>query len=91
MLWDPALGVLISVLSGKMEVPQPVPEVAGPSQLLPVTVCVPRRILAWLWRERWALRGGEAPGPGRVVVTDGLIMIKRCSSEVKEGNTVPWK
>lgn len=89
-LWDPALGVFIGVPSGKTEVPQPVPEVAGPSQLLPVTVCVPKRNLVWLWKERWVLRGGEAPGPG-AVLTDGLIMIKGCSSEVKEGDAVPWK
>lgn len=59
-LWDPALGVLIAALSGKAEVLWPVPEVAGPSQLLQVTVCISRMILVWLQRERWGLREEKA-------------------------------
>lgn len=46
--------LLTDVLSGKREVPHPVPEVAGLSQLLPVTVCISRMLLAWLQRVRWA-------------------------------------
>ena len=48
----------------------------------PVTVCLSRTILVWPLTERRALWEGEAPEPGRVVLTDGLIMTKRDTSQV---------
>lgn len=82
--WDPALGVLIDVLSGKSEVPQPVPEGAGPSQLLSMIFCISRKVLEKWQRERWALREGETLRPRKeVLLTDDLIMMKRCTSQVR--------
>lgn len=46
-------------------------------------------ILAWLQRERRALREGETLGPGRVALTDGLIMIKRYTSQVRREMPLP--
>lgn len=91
VLWDPALGVLIDVLSGKTELPQPVPGVAGPSQLLPRTARVSQRILVWLERERWALGGVEAPGPARAAADRGLDNDQKVPLPAKEGNAAPWK
>lgn len=48
----------------------------------PVTVCISRMILVWPLTDRWALWEGETPEPGRVVLTDGSIMIKRYTSQV---------
>jgi len=48
----------------------------------PVTVCISRMILVGPLKERWALWEGETPEPGRVVLTDGSIMIKRYTSQV---------
>lgn len=105
VLWDPALSVLIHVLSGKTEVTWPVPEVAGPSQLLPVTVCVSRRILTAAACDsprlqedlgvagegEMGLRGGEALGPGRVAADRWLDNDQKVHLPGKERNAAPWK
>lgn len=90
-LWDPALDVLIDALPGKTGVPQPVPGVADPSQLLLQQPASP----GGSWR---GCRGRDEPsgrrnstGPGGVVLTDGLVRTKRYTSQVRREMPPPWK
>lgn len=90
VLWDPALCVLIDVLSGKTELPQPVPEVAGPSAAPRDSLCLQQDLGVAAEGEMGPLGRGSS-GPARVAADRWLDNDQKVHLQGKEVNAAPWK